>query len=130
MVARSSMSECGKSKATWSTILALAAALCAGCSASVSTSVERRAPDSDDVRVDVADRVAYDKIVGNLRGSVVLVDFWAHWCEPCVKNFPHVIELANRDWAQGLTVVTVDMDAPEAIEKTTAFLNEQRAGAA
>ena len=60
----------------------------------------------------------------------MLVDFWAHWCEPCVANFPHMIELGNQNWNRGLAVVTVNMDAPEAAEKTLDFLKSQRAGVA
>jgi thiol-disulfide isomerase/thioredoxin len=106
--------------------LVAVALLTAGCS----QSAQRSAPDPKNVRVSVADRAAYDAVVKDLRGDVVFVDFWAHWCTPCVKNFPHVIELADRDQSRGLSVVTVNMDAPEALEKTTNFLKDQRAGAA
>ncbi len=78
----------------------------------------------------IVDRAGYDALLAERRGKVVLVDSWAQWCEPCVENFPHMVELANRHWDRGLAVVTVNMDAPEAAEKTTAFLKEQRAGAA
>jgi thiol-disulfide isomerase/thioredoxin len=120
------MIERGGSMAKRWMVLALAAALVAGCS----TNAPRAARDPDRIRVAVADRAAFDKVVHNLRGDVVLVDFWASWCTPCVANFPHMIELANRDRPRGLTLVTVNMDAPEAAENTTAFLKEQRASVA
>jgi thiol-disulfide isomerase/thioredoxin len=107
-------------------MLVLSAAVATGCSKTAS----RPAPDRDNVSVRVVDRAAYDALLADKRGQIVLVDFWAHWCEPCVANFPHVMELAQRDWDRGLAVVTVNMDAPEAAEKTIAFLKEQRAGAA
>src|SRR5262245_41371852 len=119
------MIDRGKSASNQLAILALAAVF-AGCS----TSAPRGAPDRDKVVITVADRAAYDRTIHNLRGDVVLVDFWAHWCESCIDKFPHIVELASRDWQKGLSLVTVDMDAPEAVEKTTTFLKEQRAGAA
>ena len=41
------------------------------------------------------------------RGKVVLVNFWATWCEPCREEMPSLARLATRWQAQGLTVLTV-----------------------
>jgi thiol-disulfide isomerase/thioredoxin len=41
---------------------------------------------------------------------VVLLDFWATWCAPCLADFPH-IERARTAWAdQGLVIVSVSLD--------------------
>lgn len=44
------------------------------------------------------------------KDKVVVVDFWATWCAPCVKKFPHLVELHKKHAAKGLVCVSVDMD--------------------
>ncbi len=45
-----------------------------------------------------------------LRGKVVLVDFWASWCEPCKKELPLLGKLAARLRDRGIEIVTVNID--------------------
>jgi thiol-disulfide isomerase/thioredoxin len=85
---------------------------------------------SDDVKAQVVDRAQFDEVLAGLRGQVILVDFWADWCEPCITNLPHVIELAGRLKERGLAVVLVNVNAPEAAERTVAFLKSHEAGVA
>lgn len=46
----------------------------------------------------------------DLRGKVVLVDFWATWCQPCKKEMPGYQKLANNYRARGLVVVGFKFD--------------------
>src|SRR5215813_28760 len=43
-------------------------------------------------------------------GKVVLVNFWATWCEPCKIEIPWLIEMQNKYGSKGFTVLGVAMD--------------------
>jgi thiol-disulfide isomerase/thioredoxin len=48
--------------------------------------------------------------VANEKGKVVLVDFWATWCTPCIKELPRIKQLKEKYEEQGLRVVGVSSD--------------------
>ncbi|MBK7409626.1 MAG: TlpA family protein disulfide reductase [Saprospirales bacterium] len=48
--------------------------------------------------------------LSDLRGKVVLVDFWASWCGPCRRENPNVVKLYNKYKEQGFTVLSVSLD--------------------
>src|SRR5260221_3070144 len=51
-----------------------------------------------------------DVKLAKYKGSVVLVDFWATWCEPCYVEIPWLIEMQQKYAAKGFTVLGVSMD--------------------
>ena len=54
--------------------------------------------------------------LSSYRGKVVLLDFWATWCDPCREEVPHFVVLQEQYGGQGLQIVGVSMDdGPEPV---------------
>ena len=50
----------------------------------------------------------------DLKGKVVVIDFWATWCGPCVAELPHMKELYAQYKDQGVEFIGVSLDQPDA----------------
>jgi thiol-disulfide isomerase/thioredoxin len=53
--------------------------------------------------------------VADLRGNVVVVNFWATWCLPCREEMPDLNRLADRYASQKVAVLTITDEAPDRI---------------
>jgi thiol-disulfide isomerase/thioredoxin len=60
----------------------------------------------------------------SLKGKVVLVDFWATWCGPCVGEIPNIIEAHKKYSRQGFTVIGVSLDRDN--DDITKFVEERK----
>jgi len=56
---------------------------------------------------DLEDR---DVTLADYKGKVVLVNFWATWCDPCRVEIPWLIEMQDKYGAKGFTVLGIAMD--------------------
>lgn len=62
----------------------------------------------------VRDDDAVTKAIAANKGSVTIVKFWATWCDPCVEEFPHFLQVLKA--FPEAKVVSVNVDIRQAIE--------------
>jgi thiol-disulfide isomerase/thioredoxin len=73
------------------------------------------------------DQAGYRKLIDNHRGAILLVDFWATWCEPCRQEMPGLVKLAKKYGQRGFRLVTISADDEEQLARAEEFLRSQGA---
>ena len=82
-------------------------------------------PGSPEPLVSFKDLDGQDVPLSRYKGKVVLVNFWATWCEPCQFEIPWLIEMQQKYSSKGFTVLGVDVDE-EADNVVSAYSAKER----
>lgn len=100
--------------------LRLSAALAAVAAAACISGPVRAQNGNGDVPVVSADEI--HALVDSHRGKIVVVNFWATWCPPCLEEFPDIIQVYDEYRDRGLEVFAVSMNEADEVEDIEAFL--------
>jgi peroxiredoxin len=82
---------------------------------------------AEPVKVDMTTPEILKKLRGNGTGKLLLVNFWATWCGPCVAEFPDLQNTYRMYRNRNLGLVTVSEDVPEAKVDVFSFLRNGHA---
>jgi peroxiredoxin len=66
--------------------------------------------------------------LGQYRGKIIVLNFWATWCEPCQEETPMLVDEEARYRERGVVVVGISLDNPGDEEKVRAFAAKYHVG--
>jgi len=66
--------------------------------------------------------------LNNFKGKVIIIDFWATWCPPCLMSIPELVALQEKYKERGLTIVGISVDDPGKVsdKDLAAFMEKTR----
>lgn len=59
------------------------------------------------------------------KGKIVMLDFWATWCGPCMKEVPHVVEAYKANHNNGFEILGISLDQKDKAEQVTKVTGEK-----
>jgi len=62
--------------------------------------------------------------VSQFKGKVVLIDFWATWCGPCIQELPTVLKAYEKYHDKGFEIIGISLDKEQ--DKLTSFIKEKK----
>jgi thiol-disulfide isomerase/thioredoxin len=80
-----------------------------------------------DVTLETVKLSQFHETVAKHKGKVVVIDFWATFCVPCMKEFPNLVELHRKYADKGLVCISVSVDFPEDKDRALKFLKDKQA---
>lgn len=64
--------------------------------------------------------------LASYRGKVVILDFYATWCGPCIQSIPHLVNLQSRYKSNDLKIIGLNVGGPDDPAKVQAFAKALR----
>jgi len=74
------------------------------------------------ITFEISDGVLFSK---QLNGKMVLINFWAPWCQPCVKEMPSFVELQEK-YKENFIIVAVLFDKKQDLNKLEEFMKKHK----
>lgn len=72
--------------------------------------------------VSLPDIAGQEQAIGQWKGKVLIVNFWATWCVPCREEMPEFVKLQREFGAQGVQFVGIAIDEPAKVRDFAAEL--------
>jgi len=99
------MASCAKNKKTAETYK------------SVSDEVVHQEIEGNDIQLEVYDYAGFEKFLNKKDDKVYVINFWATWCAPCVKELPYFEKLNSEYKTANVEVILVSLDFPHLYDK-------------
>ena len=72
-------------------------------------------------------RQGFEDFLADQHGKVVFVDFWATWCQPCVKGYPHTQALAEKYRNHDVVIAAISFDELDRRDAVLRFIETHQA---
>ncbi|XLS28265.1 TlpA disulfide reductase family protein [Flavobacteriaceae bacterium M23B6Z8] len=82
--------------------------------------------EKDSIKIDVYDFKGFENFLKRNDGKTYVINFWATWCAPCVKELPYFEKLQEKYKVEDVEVILVSLDMPKMYEtKLIPFIKER-----
>ena len=105
-------------------ILSLALAFSAVCAERSSSRQAQTA--STEHRVKPLDEAGLKTLLEAQKGHIVILNFWATWCEPCREEFPELLRVHEDYRRRGVVLIFLSLDEPDESEAVEHFLEKHK----
>ena len=69
-----------------------------------------------------------DSLITNRNGKILVLNFWATWCGPCIEEFPDLVKISQQFKKQNVDFAAISVDDPDEIESDIApFIKKLKA---